>query len=86
MAKKYNSVVHTIYAVQFSFDTLKEIYEFLSFKDVTYSVKDRTISGIITTENDVKLAVNKGDFVVKDSNGAISVWKNADFIKEFIEV
>lgn len=86
MAKSYNSVIKTVQAIQFSFDTLKEIYEFLKFGDVIYSVKNRTLSGIVTSLDGTKLNVNKNDFVVKDNNGNVSVWKPDDFNKEFIEV
>lgn len=85
MIKRYNSIVRTVDAVQFTFDTLKVIYEFLKFADVTYHVKNRTLSGIITNSDGEKLNVNKNDFVVKDSAGKITVWSPLDFTKEFIE-
>ena len=81
---KYDSKIHTVDALEFSFDTLKDIYLFLGFKDVTYNVKDRTISGVITDQDGLKLHVNKGDYVVKDENNKISVWKNKEFNQEFI--
>lgn len=86
MAKSYNSVVKTVQAIQFSFDTLKEIYEFLKFADVTYSVKSRTLTGIVTGKDGVKLNVNKNDYIVKDSDGNVTVWKYNEFNKEFVEV
>lgn len=86
MAKSYNSKVHKVSAVQFSFDTLKEIYEFLNFNDVNYLVKSRTLSAIITDDDGVKLNVNKNDFVVRDENRKISIWKENEFNKEFVEI
>lgn len=80
---KYNSKIHTVDALEFSFDTLKDIYLFLGFKDVTYNVKNRIISGVITDQDGTKLHVNKGDYVVKDENDKISVWKNKEFKQEF---
>lgn len=86
MVTKYNSVIHTVDAIMFSFETLKEIYEFLKFADVSYSVKNRTLYGIITGKDGVKLNVNKNDYVVRDSDGNITIWKYNDFNKEFVEV
>lgn len=86
MAKSYNSVVKTVQAIQFSFNTLKEIYEFLKFGDVTYSIKNRILSGVITSLDGTKLNVNKNDFIVKDSDNNVSIWKADVFNKEFIEI
>ena len=83
MADKYNSVTKTVEAIEFTFDTLKDIYMFLGMKDVTYSIKDRKLSGIVTGKNGEKLAVQKLDFVVKDSDGNISVWKPDEFAKNY---
>lgn len=86
MATKYNTVTKTVEAIQFTFDTLKEIYSFLEYRDVAYYVKNRTLSGMVTGKDGEKLSVQKNDYVVKDSNKVISVWKPDDFKKEFIEV
>lgn len=86
MATKYNTVQETVQAIQFSFDTLKDIYLFLEYRDVTYSVKNRVISGVVTNKDGTKLQVQKTDFVVKDSNGNITIWNEADFKKHFTEV
>lgn len=86
MADKYNSVVKTVTAIQFTFDTLKEIYMFLSMNDVTYSVKSRAISGIVTGSNGEKLSVQKNDYVVKDSDGNITIWQPSEFEKNFVKV
>lgn len=83
MANKYNSVVETVTAIQFNFDVLKDLYMFLGMTDVTYSVKNRNLSGVITGSNNEKLSVQKNDFVVKDSQGIISVWKPDDFNKKY---
>lgn len=80
---KYNSKIHTVDALEFNFDTLKDVYLFLGFRDVTYSVKDRNISGVVTDQDGNKLHVNKGDFIVKDDNDKISIWKNKEFKQEF---
>ena len=83
MATKYNTVVETVEAIQFIFDVLKDVYLFLDMKDVTYSVKNRTLSGIVTGSNGEKLSVQKNDFIVKDSAGNISIWKPDEFNKKF---
>lgn len=83
MATKYNTVQETVQAIQFTFDTIKDIYKFLEFRDVTYSVKNRVISGVITNKDGTKLQVQKTDFVVKDSSGNITIWNEADFKKAF---
>jgi len=86
MADKYNSVVETVTAIQFTFDALKNIYMFLGMNDVTYSVKNRTLSGIVTGANGEKLSVQKTDFIVKDSSGNIAIWKVDEFNKKFVKV
>lgn len=86
MADKYNTVTETVTALQFTFDNLKPIYLWLGYADVTYSVKNRTLSGIVTGANDEKLSVRKNDYVVKDSSGNISVWTADDFDKKFTKV
>ena len=86
MADKYNSVVETVTAIQFTFDVLKNVYTFLNMNDINYSVKSRTLSGIVTGLNGEKLSVQKNDFIVKDSGGNITIWKPADFNKKFTKV
>lgn len=83
MADKYNSVVKTVTAIQFTFDTLKDIYAFLDYRDCTFSIKDRKLSGIVTGTNGEKLAVQKLDFVVKDSDKNITIWKPDEFAKNY---
>lgn len=85
MVTKYNTVTESVSAIQFSFDNLKEIYLFLGMRDLTYSVKNRTLTGIVTNSDTTKLSVNKSDWVVKDSSGNITIWKDADFNKKFVE-
>lgn len=84
MANKYKSVQKTVTAIQFLFDNIKEIYLFLGMKDFSMSVKNRNLSGIITGSNEEKIPVNKSDYVVKDSDNIISVWKESDFNKNFV--
>lgn len=86
MVGKYNTVTKTVTAIQFTFDVLKDIYSFLGYADVTYSVKNRALMGVITDPDGIKLSVNKNDFIVKDLSGRISIWKAEDFKKEFTEV
>ena len=85
MADKYNTVTETVTAIQFTFDNLKPIYLWLGYTDVSYSVKNRVLSGIITGSNGEKLSVQKNNYVVKDSSGNISVWTADDFNKKFVK-
>ena len=85
MAGKYKTVQKDVTAIQFTFDVLKDIYLFLNYGDVVYSVKSRTLSGSVTGKDGVKLNVNKNDWIVKESDGAISVWKDDEFKKEFVK-
>lgn len=85
MEKKYKTVQKNVTAIQFTFDVLKDIYLFLNYGDVVYSVKSRTLSGIVTGKDGVKLNVNKTDWVVKESDGTVSVWKDDEFKKEFVK-
>ena len=48
MADKYKSVQKTVEAIQFTFDTLKDIYLWLDYRDVSYYVKSRVLSGTVT--------------------------------------
>ena len=86
MVTKFNTVTETVTAIQFTFDVLKDIYLFLDMRDVSYSVKNRTLTGMVTDSNGIKLAVNKTDWIVKDSSGNVTIWKDADFEKKFVEV
>ena len=86
MADKYKTVQKEVRAIQYTFDVLKDVYLFLGMKDVTFSVKDRTLGAIVTGTNGEKLSVNKNDYIVKDSDGIIAVWRPEDFKKEFIAV
>ena len=65
MATKFNTVTETVTAIQFTFDVLKDIYLFLDMRDVSYVVKNRTLTGTVTDPNGIKLAVNKTDWIVK---------------------
>ncbi len=86
MADKYNTVTETVTAIQFTFDNLKPIYLWLGYTDVTYFVKNRTLSGIVTGKNDEKLSVQKNNYIVKDSSGNITIWIADDFNKKFVKV
>lgn len=83
MADKYKTVQKSVTAIQYTFDTQKDVYMFLGMKDITFFVKNRTLTAIITGNNDEKLNVNKNDWIVKSSDGVISVWTNDDFVKNF---
>lgn len=45
MATKYNTVTETVTAEQFTFDTVKAVYSFLDYRDISFSVRERTLSG-----------------------------------------
>lgn len=86
MADKYKTVQKSVTAIQYTFDTQKDMYMFLGMKDISFFVKNRALTAIITGSNDEKLNVNKTDWVVKSSDGTISVWTNDDFSKNFEKV
>ena len=86
MAKKYKTKVENVTAIQFVFDVLKELYEFLNYRDITYNIKNRILSGVITLPDGSKRAVNKNDYVVKYSNGTIEVYSPDEFNKIFVEI
>lgn len=86
MADKYKTVQKSVTAIQYTFDTQKDVYLFLGMKDISFFVKNRTLTAIITGSDDEKLNVNKTDWVVKSSDGTISVWTNDDFSKNFEKV
>ena len=85
MAKKYKTKVENVTAIQFIFDVLKELYEFLNYRDITYNIKNRTLSGVITLPDESKRAINKNDYIVKYSNGTIEVYSPEEFNKNFVE-
>lgn len=85
MAKKYKTKVENVTAIQFIFDVLKELYEFLNYRDITYNIKNRILSGVITLPDESKRAINKNDYIVKYSNGTIEVYSPEEFNKNFVE-
>ena len=85
MAKKYKTKVENVTAIQFIFDVLKELYEFLDYRDITYNIKNRILSGVITLPDESKRAINKNDYIVKYSDGTIEVYSPEEFNKNFVE-
>ena len=85
MAKKYKTKVENVTAIQFIFDVLKQLYEFLNYRDITYNIKNRNLSGVITLPDESKRAINKNDYIVKYSNGTIEVYSPEEFNKNFVE-
>ena len=85
MANKYNTIVKSVTAVQFTFDALKELYKFLNMKDIQFSIKNRILSGVITLPDESKRAINKNDYIVKYSDGTIEVYSPDEFNKIFVE-
>lgn len=85
MAKKYKTKVENVTAIQFIFDVLKELYEFLNYRDITYNIKNRVLSGVITLPDESKRAINKNDYIVKYSDGTIEVYSPEEFNKNFVE-
>lgn len=83
MADKYKTVQKSVTAIQYTFDTQKDVYLFLGMKDISFFVKNRTLTAIITGSNDEKINVNNTDWIVKSFDGTISVWTNDDFSKNF---
>lgn len=83
MATKYESIVETVEAIQFLFDNLKDIYFFIGFKDVTYSIKNRVLSGRITNDKNLQIPIAKEDYVVKKENGEILVMNKAEFSEKY---
>lgn len=83
MAQQYESVVETVTAIQFVFDTLKDIYMFIGMKDVSYNIKDRILSGRITDSNNIQVPIAKEDYVVKNSKGGIFVMNKSEFEKKY---
>lgn len=85
MSNKYTTVPREVEAIQFNFDNLKSTFMFLDLRDISYNIKNKMLSGIISIGNEQKLSVNNTDYIVKDSDGTISVWKSEDFKNAFIE-
>ena len=85
MTKKYKTKVENVTVIQFVFDVLKELYEFLNYRDITYNIKNRILSGVITLPDESKRAINKNDYIVKYSNGTIEVYSPEEFNKNFVE-
>ena len=46
MVKKYKTKVKNVTAIQFVFDVLKELYEFLNYRDITYNIKNRNFKNV----------------------------------------
>lgn len=86
MADKYKTVQQDVTAIQYTFDNLKEIYMWLGMNDVTYYVKSRVLSGVVTGKDGVKLNVQKEDYIVKQKDGTVLIVKPDVFAKEYVKV
>lgn len=85
MADKYKTVQQDVTAIQYTFDNLKEIYMWLGMNDVTYYVKSRVLSGVVTGKGGVKLNVQKEDYIVKQKDGTVLIVKPDVFAKEYVK-
>ena len=84
--KQYKTVQEEVTAIQLKISTMENVYHFMNNADTTLRIAHGNITATITDKNSTKFNVSKFEWIVKDSNDGISVWKDADFKKKFIEV
>lgn len=81
---KYISIPVEIDAVQFSIATLSELVIFSGCDNFQLSSKDGVYQCLLTVNNGQKLLVVTDDYVIKDTNGRISVMKPDVFNQSYI--
>lgn len=84
--KTYKTITSQFEVIQFVRNAINEIYEFIDNRDCNFNFKNDKFSGIVTDKLGLKLSLNGKDYLVKDKDGNLSVWKPEDFAKNFIEV
>lgn len=70
-------------AIQFVRTSISEIYEFNEMRDMTVSFKNDKFSGSLMDGTGKMIPLIGKDWLVKDSEGHITVYKPEDFEKTF---
>lgn len=83
--KNYQTTAENVKAIQFVRNAISEIYDFIDNRDCTFNFKNDKFSGIVTDKFGCKLNLNGKDYLVKDNEENLSVWKPEDFNKHFTE-
>ena len=83
--KTYKTITSQVEVIQFVRNAINEIYDFIDNRDCSFNFKNDKFSGVVTDKLGTKLSLNGKDFLVKDSEENLSVWKPEDFAKHFIE-
>lgn len=84
MADKYISIPVEVEAIQFSIDTLSDIVLFTECTNFQLSKKNGIYNCLITVDG-IKLLLIESNYVVKNSEGAISVVTQEVFDKSYIK-
>ena len=81
--KTIETNVQACTAIQFVRAAISEVYEFNELRDMTVSFKNDKFSGSLMDDTGKMIPLIGKDWLVKDPEGHITVYKPADFEKTF---
>lgn len=84
--KTYNTVTKSVQAIQFVRTAIGDVYEFNECRDMTVSFKNDKFSGYITDNKGTVLSLTGKDYIIKDSDGNITVMDAVTFVATYEEV
>lgn len=83
--KNYNTITKSVTAIQFVRNAIGDIYEFNDNRDMSVSFKNDKFSGWITDTKGQVLSLTGKDYIIKDSDGNITVMDTATFAATYEE-
>lgn len=84
--KTYNTVTKSVTAIQFVRTAIGDVYEFNENRDMSISFKNDKFSGYITDNKGQVLSLVGKDFIIKDSDGNITIMNATAFAETYEEV
>lgn len=84
--KTYNTITKTVTAIQFVRNAIGDVYEFNENRDMSVSFKNDKFSGTIVTDKGVVVSLTGKDYIIKDTDGAITTMDPETFAVTYEEV
>lgn len=84
--KTYNTITKTVTAIQFVRNAIGDVYEFNENRDMSVSFKNDKFSGTIVTDKGVVVSLMGKDYIIKDTDGAITTMDPETFAATYEEV
>lgn len=84
--KTYNTITKTVTAIQFVRNAIGDVYEFNENRDMSVSFKNDKFSGTIVTDKGVVVSLMGKDYIIKDTDGAITTMDPETFATTYEEV